>query len=876
MRRFLACSSIKHLTAALYAAAALAVCRPGTGEEPIPLGNFQQDVGGFHLSLGQEFRGAKGSLTRDKAVTHDGRCSARLQADFSGGGVYVAMSKTLPDPIDLRELRFWAKSAQAKSLVVRLVDGTGQTHQQIVPLNADDPWQQLRITQFAAGRNYMHFGGAHDGQWHPPAKSLSLNLEKGSLSGRSQGTVWIEGIEALGTRLVQLFLKVAPGKLGNAYLEGEPVEFHLETNGEAVQWRIVDFWEQTLATGTVAVKDGACVLPIAAPKRGYFTLELKTAKPGAVTAEQTVPFAILTPLDRIGTEHSPFGVMTHFAQGWPTDIIPLIALSGAASTRDEIYWGTVEKTKGQFEFPPRYETYMGLLAQQHIEPLVPLTFGNEHYDGGQTPYTAEGFAAYARYGEQVLAHYGKGVRLVEIWNEYNGSFCKGPATKDRVGTYVKMLKEAYARIKAARPDVTVLGCDVVSIPLPFLEKLFQAGALDSLDALSFHPYRFADPPEGIEQDVARLSDLVKKYNGGRPKPLWVTEIGWYTKPATEPGDTILTEADQARFVVRGYTLLLSAGVQRVYWYLFRDYAEFGTMGLVRSDQNPQGRYAPKPAFVAFANLTRQLAQSRFVRREATANDIYALLFQHPQAEVRVIWSTTPTTLTVRAKEPLVLTDIMGAERTVAPTAGQIRLKLTDTPIYVRGTIELLPPVEASAESKLGPVLADSAQQFSGTQGQDHWYYGFYEGSVAGKAVAAYSDAAFQPLPTYRSNDWDMEWVGPVSWLSITRTGMHPAAAKGRPMWAVRRWVSPIDGRVHLAGQARRGVKGDGADARIFVDGREVFARLLGGGQPIAATIDLDVPVHAGSKIDFTLDPGPGTNFDFDGTRFLVTIRPLKP
>jgi hypothetical protein len=122
----------------------------------------------------------------------------------------------------------------------------------------------------------------------------------------------------------------------------------------------------------------------------------------------------------------------------------------------------------------------------------------------------------------------------------------------------------------------------------------------------------------------------------------------------------------------------------------------------------------------------------------------------------------------------------------------------------------------------------------------------------------------------------MEWVSPNAWLSVTRTGMHPAAANGRQIWAVRRWVSAFNGRVQIAGSASRGPKGDGAGVRIFVDGHEVFARLLGGGQSLRAAIDLDVPVRVGTKIDFTVDPGPGTNFEFDSTRFPVTIRPLKP
>ena len=57
----------------------------------------------------------------------------------------------------------------------------------------------------------------------------------------------------------------------------------------------------------------------------------------------------------------------------------------------------------------------------------------------------------------------------------------------------------------------------------------------------------------------------------------------------------LDDLRQASFLVRGYALLLAAGVERVYWYLFRDYNE-ALMGLVRSDPLA----TPKPAFAAMA------------------------------------------------------------------------------------------------------------------------------------------------------------------------------------------------------------------------------------------------------------------------------------
>ena len=165
--------------------------------------------------------------------------------------------------------------------------------------------------------------------------------------------------------------------------------------------------------------------------------------------------ALLMASSQGGAADASIGVMTHFAQGWDTswaDTAGGISISGV---RDEIYWAQVETSPGVYLFPAAFDAYMARLKRDGISPLVILDFANPLYDGGNTPYTAAGIAAYARYCVAVLGHYGPQIEAVEIWNEYNGSFCTGPATNDRAGTYAAMLKKAYSAIKAARPDVTV-------------------------------------------------------------------------------------------------------------------------------------------------------------------------------------------------------------------------------------------------------------------------------------------------------------------------------------------------------------------------------------------------------------------------------------
>jgi hypothetical protein len=539
-----------------------------------------------------------------------------------------------------------------------------------------------------------------------------------------------------------------------------------------------------------------------------------------------------------------FGVMTHFAHGWDPVWADIAALRGITSVRDELYWDAVEREKGVFAFPLQFDGYMDALKRNGIAPLIVLSFENRNYDDGNTPYTNEAFSAFARYGTEVLKRYGSQIQTIEIWNEYNGTFCKGPATADRAGTYARMLREAYGQVKQLRPDVTVLGGSTAGIPLPYWEKLMQNGGLQSMDALSVHPYRYNAPPEGLESEITALQALVRKYNGGETKPIWVTEIGWGTQSASASGMVEIDEATQARYLVRAYALLLSAPVERVYWYLLRDYEDF-TMGLTSADARP------KLASFALQVMAREFLNAQFVRRELSSAGLYSILFVRPSGEeVRVIWALQPTTIAPTGATRVV--DIEGRFLSAASV-----ISLSDTPVFVTGKLTSLP----AAPKKAATVLADSRSGFSSEQGGNGWTYGETLGA----------DPTFHLLPNYSVSDWSAAWGGKHAYLFITAGDQHPSVTgDGIPVSAVRRWTTDRPKSVRITGEFRCGVGGDGVGVSVLVDGRPLLQRSLGGNSP-AVSFDLEVNLGKGSTIDFAVDPGPLGNISFDATQVAVSI-----
>ena len=548
------------------------------------------------------------------------------------------------------------------------------------------------------------------------------------------------------------------------------------------------------------------------------------------------------------------GVMTHFAQNWGLGVLARVSEAGVRHVRDELYWESVEPEPGRFVFPPRYDAYMGALRQRDIRPLIALTFGNPHYDGGLTPHTEAGFEAYARYCVAVLRHYGDQLRAVEIWNEYNGSFAKGPATEDRPGTYLKMLRAAYTAIKRERPDVIVLGGATSGLPMPFFERLFAEGGLQFMDAVSIHPYQTRETPEGLDKRIDSLQELIARHNGDREKPVWVTEIGWPTHVSQAPGDLAISEHDQAAFLVRAYALLLSTGVERVYWYLLRDYNQFATMGLVR--QNPD--FSPKPAHTALQTLVDQLEGVRAMEREPAPDGVFSVRFDRASGpSTRLLWALRPFTLSTPGATRLL--SLHGVESPPPET-----IILGETPVYIDGEVRPPPPPVSPPSQAL---LAEAASGFSLEQGESGWSYGCFLGD----------QTDFIPITRSHTTDWKEEWLGPYRNLAISAGEQHPASNAGVPVAAVRRWTSEEGGSLRISGRFKSNTRGDGVRVRVLSDGQVRLSERIGGGEgrPIVADFDLVCPVAAGGHVDFAVDPGPAGDPDYDVTQVTISIHALE-
>lgn len=658
-------------------------------------------------------------------------------------------------------------------------------------------------------------------------------------------------------------------KLGNIFVTGDKVQIEAAVaKGTSVDWAVTDYLNQKVATGRAKVADGKVTIEPSATGLGFYLVKV-TAKDGmAIRGTGLTSYAVIPVIDNSKMASARFGVASHFGKNMKTDLAPVLAEAGIAHVRDGMDWHWIETVPGKYDFT--IHDFIGRMAdlkKNHIIPMIFTAFGDPlHYDDpdvplwAAAPHTPEQYAAYTQFNIAHLKQFGTQIQALEIWNEYNGSFCKGVAATDRPKYYTEMLKDAYKGIKAERPDVQVLGGALNGIPLPYVEKLFKDGALDAMDGIVIHPY--GGTPESMEAKLHQLVDLMKKYNNGVAKPIWATELGDWD-------DHTVVRAEAAARLTRMYAMLLDQPeVARAYWYLARDYEEFPTEGLVHSETDPMGKYTPSANYPAFATMANLLFDATPKGHVATDSRTTIHHFEKNGQGIWVAWAVADTAnIVFETKTPLRRINMVGGEIKLTPTDGKVTVKLNDQPIYF--VADNAADVTSVTETpRADQVVTDSFTDYGGQQGQNSWGYYWFTSNHNGSA-AYQSDKLQEMNYTVTPGDWQYVWSGPGDWFVIGADEAQPAVADGNQLWSVRRWTSTVDGAARVSGDIKRGEKGDGTGFKIFVDGKEIYSKLIPSKGEVR--IDQGLTLKKGSKVDFVMTPGPAADKSFDSCHFHVVI-----
>lgn len=402
--------------------------------------------------------------------------------------------------------------------------------------------------------------------------------------------------------------------------------------------------------------------------------------------------AIITPFDfsQYTPEQSDFGISCHLTRqntGWARDLVKEISWMGAKIIRDDLDWGICETVKGKYTID--VEPYRSMMLEENMGFLHASGLTNKFYDGNCTPYTDAGYLGAANYISGVASLFGDAYMAVDVFNEYwlprFGDI--GGITGSKPEYYVPLQKKVYEVVKHEHPEITVLAnfADNDGRFKGWYEGTLALGVKDYMDGIYPHMYYQDAPPEVvIPSNMEFIKQMHTKYNVAG-KEIWVTEQGATT--------TQVSELVQAQYVPRAYAIQKSYGVNKSIWYDFmndgvdKEYTE-DNFGFVHNLADALGAYTPKPAYVAYAVMTRLLTNASFVSGGLESNGIYLYKFDNDKGErINMIWSNADRSVDVTTNTALEVTGLMGEKTTLNPVSGKVKINSSPSVVYVKGNID---------------------------------------------------------------------------------------------------------------------------------------------------------------------------------------------
>lgn len=409
--------------------------------------------------------------------------------------------------------------------------------------------------------------------------------------------------------------------------------------------------------------------------------------PVAVVSPAGAPTPVAT-VEAVTPNAMVMGAATHFAQqGWDFSILDQAKSIGATALRDEVAWATVEKSPGVYQFSSSSVSYLDTLIGKGFAVTLLFQGSNALYDGGNTPYTDSGRAAFAKFIVATLNRF-PGIKTIEIGNEYNAwNFVTGPVRDADYGQrqkyYYDMLRTVHQAVKASRPDVKILGGAALAIPVGYYKTLFGLGALQYMDGIVIHPY--TTDPEQLEKQLA----ILRAAMGSTPVPIHATEFA-------QELDSV---ADTASYLVKAVAVMGASGVAQADWYALRQQGStsdiwYKNVALTSfaGDLLPPGQ--------AYKVMTQQVLAQGAGRRLAIDDFTYAYQFGR---NAMVVWGE-PRSLTVTASATFYNAQGQQIAQPSAINAKAPVIIVSTTPLVYGGNVSL----------GATQLVADSYDQFDFT------------------------------------------------------------------------------------------------------------------------------------------------------------------
>ncbi len=345
------------------------------------------------------------------------------------------------------------------------------------------------------------------------------------------------------------------------------------------------------------------------------------------------------------------------------------------------------------------------------------------------------------YVTQVVTRYKQDIKYWEVWNEFNGGGFAISSNKPK--DYADMTRETFDAAKAADPTCKI-GMSCANFDVGFFDGAIKAGAADHFDFICVHPYEQLDcAVEGdVNETLSMAASLRKMLADNYQKadmPLWISEMGYYAPVQPDPAQDAL----QAEALVKGFTIALAQGFERIEWFEIRgvvyDKKRNRDLSLVRRD------WSPRPAYDALKLMTRLMGpEPKYLGWLKAGDNGYGFVFQGRGTKFLVAWGLPKGADKVTFAAPVRVIDPAGKE-TRLPAGTQ--LTLTASPVFIADLPETLAAQAAAQAAQPFPWGADysAAQEVSCRLGARNLEKGLKQLKPEGTKVVNYLEESCRQL-----------------------------------------------------------------------------------------------------------------------------------
>ena len=495
------------------------------------------------------------------------------------------------------------------------------------------------------------------------------------------------------------------------FTDGQVLKFKTGGNTRALQFKVLDFHDKTVDSGTVADDGSFTVKPL---PRGYYRMEVRETG-GNISA--TGDFSILPdPTGRRLREDSPYAmdvassVIGTLKNYFPGDrekslryFAHLVNLLGVNYARERFHHSVTEPAPGKFNWK-----FFGTSPEFLHRNGIRVSAANHEFAVWARTKNRKGSLAkdlmtVYQFSKKAAEQFKGKIQAWECWNEPDlASSCA-----DSAWEFAAMSKAAYLGFKDGNPGATVTNGSFCLHPN---SNIFAKNAMDNdlaeyFDIFNFHIYAPMLRYESVLSDWKKIL----RQHGASDRAIWITENGTnaegVAKIPTKYGSNMALSPDQellwAEFIPKSQIILQNLGVSRTFFFVLPAMNERNgkkDWGLMRRDRTA------KPGFAAFATLTDQLGNAECLGEADFGPKIRAFVYAMPDgSQMLAFWSKSELdtkaessddgysvkklyteTFSVPAHKDAELINIFGTAVKVPRKNGKLELTATRYPAYLRG------------------------------------------------------------------------------------------------------------------------------------------------------------------------------------------------